>query len=263
MIGFVNLGSMGRLGNQMFQFATLYGVGKKLGYEIGIPHKNTICPGEFQRFALTDGFELDLSKYKDFISSDFDQTFGYYEAAYQPQIWNISDRTNLDGYFQSPKYFEHCKDDIVKFYTVKQAIREEIDSELNELKNKTIVTIHVRRTDFVNNIGIDPTPLQSYMSVCQNLPENSHVFVFSDDVAWCRLFFPKFLKHSHEIKTSRSKFHDLYVMTRADINILANSTFSWWGAYLNTNNSKVYIPKKWYKNDDHSREFYLDSWETY
>jgi hypothetical protein len=265
MITFKNLGFLGRLGNQMFQYAALHAVAKKLNYQYGIPIENTNNSSEYQRLCLMDGFELDLNSHSIPPGYFNSKTFNYTDAVYNSNIFNISDDTDLYGYFQSPKYFEHCVEDIKTMFKFKSIYNDKCDKFLQSLGPTHLTSLHIRRTDYVENDGIFETPISSFSHVVKKLPNNGVILVYSDDVPWCKLFLPKVIKYNLLFPCDiigTDKFIDMCSMTKMHVNIIANSTFSWWGAYLN-NNSKVYIPQKWYKNDDHSVEFYVDCWEKF
>jgi len=266
MITFKDLGMMGRLGNQMFQFATLHGVAKRLGLSYGVSFQNTKYTSDYQRLCLNDGFDLDL-KSLDIPSDHQTKTVHVHTAAaYDPSIFKIKDGTDISGYYQSPKYFAHCAEEIKRLFTFKQKYQDVCNKFLESFGDVHLASLHVRRTDYIGNDGIFETPLTSFVDVVSKLPSNGVLFVYSDDVNWCKLFLKRVIKYNIIFPCDIipvDKFNDMYSMTQMNTNIIANSTFSWWGAYLNTKSSAVYIPQKWYKNDDHSTEFYVDGWKRF
>lgn len=264
MLYFAGLGSGGRLGNQMFMFAALYAAAKRLGVPIGIDYEYTQKTNEFCRLQLEDGFKINL---KGFPKSGFPKYQHHNKSPeFDPSVFNIQDGTNLYGSYQSPKYFEDCKDDIIQIYTFKQKYIEECQGYLKSLAAEHTTTLHVRRTDYIGNPGISEVSIPSIIAVVSRLPSESKVIVLSDDIPWCKLYLRKILPResyfpSDHIKTD--KFHDMCFMTQTNTNIIANSTFSWWGAYLNAKNSNVFIPSKWFKEESLSKEFYVNGWQKY
>ena len=136
---------------------------------------------------------------------------------------------------------------------------------LNERNQKLInlmlsvqsVAIHVRRGDFLSSKYCDmladiatPSYYQKAIELIKKRFSASHFFVFSDDIEWCKshLSIPNEPVYS-DWNVGKDSYIDLYLMTHVQANIIANSTFSYWGAYLNKNNSTVIYPKKWINAD--------------
>jgi len=151
----------------------------------------------------------------------------------------------IDGFFQSEKYFVHNREDILDFVNFK-----EIDSIVRD-KYKTILNhkttaIHVRRGDYVRHPNHHPTQsMEYYNKAIKLLKDKTELFVvFSDDIEWCK----NNLKGNDIIYIDGEKdYIELYLMSLCDNNIISNSSFSWWGAWLNKNNNKVVIgPKRWF-----------------
>jgi hypothetical protein len=256
VITYKHIGYRGRIGNQMFHLSTLISIGKKLGYEIGIPIKsgiiedielpdvyNTEGPNKNQVFnKLRDGFDLNLNKFAydlntqyDFIESSFN---------YDPSILNIKDNTNLNGHFQSEKYFIEHRDEIRKTFSFKPSIKNTVGNFLDVNNITGFVTAHVRRGDYVGNNGIYNLEPEYYHNILKEFKNKQIVFV-SDDLDYCKLHFP----NHYYYNTVSTPFEDMYLMTLSNVNLIANSTFSWWGAWLNRN-TVVISPNphtKWFK----------------
>ena len=183
----------------------------------------------------------------------------------------------INGYFQSEKYFKKYKNEIIELFT---SYKKQIIGKLNKKlspKNKTI-SIHIRRTDYVKlqhahvvqDINYYKTSLEKMSSELgynntTNMNDDYTFIVFSDDIEWCK---------NHELFSSfknikfmenNTAIEDIYLMSMCDHNIIANSTFSWWGAYLNINKDKVVIcPSKWfnpsYIPEEEWQDIYCDKW---
>jgi hypothetical protein len=161
----------------------------------------------------------------------------------------------LNGYFQKEKYFKQYETQIRSAFVFKPELSEPNIALEKEIKQSDSVSIHVRRGDYVNN-----AKTSAYHGVCsldyykqaiammQSRIPNPRFFVFSDDMDWCRENLglsgdTMFVSHN---KGSES-YLDMYFMSLCKNNIIANSSFSWWSAWLNTNTNKYVIaPEKWF-----------------
>ena len=163
----------------------------------------------------------------------------------------------MDGYWQSEKYFKNIKDEIIKSFTPIHDISEKAKQYIKEIENSNSVSLHVRRGDYVDNTmfkgsGLTITEMPYYKDAIEFINskvENPKFFIFSDDIAWCKENF-EFLEDKTFIDDTKSAIDDMVLMSRCEHNIIANSTFSWWGAWLNRNKNKIVIaPKVWYKTN--------------
>jgi hypothetical protein len=148
----------------------------------------------------------------------------------------------INGYWQSHKYFENNRDLILELFSPSQKHKDYIEAKYT-FDNPT-VSIHVRRGDYVNLPEHHPLCSLDYYDKSLNILKDKeyNYLVFSDDLEWCRLNFP-----SSYTFVDEEDYISLYMMSMCDHNIIANSTFSWWGAWLNTNeDKKVIYPKQWF-----------------
>jgi hypothetical protein len=186
-----------------------------------------------------------------------------------PEILNSPNPCYLDGYWQSEKYFIDFSALIRKDFTFKN----ELDShnlELASIINKTnSVSIHIRRGDYVNNLKTNAThglcSIDYYSTAFNYITErieSPYFFIFSDDIEWARknisLNFPcQFISHNIGSKS----YVDMQLMSLCKHNVIANSSFSWWGAWLNTNESKIVIaPSKWFAVDTDVSDLIPSNW---
>jgi hypothetical protein len=239
MIGFNNLGSYGRLGNQMFQYATLRGIAKKHGYEFAIP------PSDFQNewydHQLFECFKLTGLRHVGYVPQNFhvfqEKYFHFDEGLFN----NCPDNVNLFGYFQSEKYFKNAEQEVRQDLVFKDEILNPCVDYRNSLKGE-VISLHIRRGDYVNNQGNHPVqPLEYYENALTYFDENTTVMIFSDDPEWCKnqeIFKPdRFL-----VSETGNNVYDLCMMSLCD-----HSSFSWWGAWLSSNqNKKVICPQNWF-----------------
>lgn len=228
---------MGGLGNQLFQLAFGIALSKKQG--------TLFCLNRIYKSAHSS---LDYSWFRRNIhTTNTSPKFSFNEPPNMSfslmNIPNIPTGAFIEfsGYFQNEKYFKDYKDDIIKQFTPN--VDEYLFNHKYPLLEKSYF-IHIRRGDYVNNSNhfID---LSNYYSKC--IDQNEHYYVFSDDINWC--------KENLDIKrctfVQENEIDSLWLMSKClKGGICANSSFSWWGSYLNTNkDKKVYFPSKWMNNN--------------
>ena len=150
----------------------------------------------------------------------------------------------IDGYFQSEKYFIRNKETIINLFKPTNEIKESIIKDIPDIQNH--ISIHVRRGDYLLYPNHHPQQsLEYYKKAIDNFGVDRTYIIFSDDLEGVKDMF-NFLPNKI-FYTSNKDWLDLYTMSLCEHNIICNSTFSWWAAYLNENPNKVVItPKKWF-----------------
>ena len=160
----------------------------------------------------------------------------------QPQL--LTDLV-IDGFFQSEKYFAHNREEILNYLNFDD-VAKIVDEKYGDLLNVKTTAVHVRRGDYVRHPNHHPTQSIEYYSEAMDLLQaiTDTFVVFSDDIDWCK----ENLNYSDSIYIDNEKdYIELYLMSLCDNNIIANSSFSWWGAWLNQNNNKIVVgPKQWF-----------------
>ena len=241
MIGFNHLGIVGRLGNQMFQYAALRGIADKHGYDFTIPESD--FNDEWNDHQLFEVFDLPNLKNRGRVADKFLQERQF---NYDPElVEQCPDDVSLYGYFQTERYFSHIADSIKEDFTFKKDVVENCKEVMEELSEP--IALHVRRTDYVEKSqDHPPCSLKYYHEALKRFHEKRPVVIFSDDVKWCKeqeIFKPdRFL-----VSETDNNVYDLCMMTMCDDYIIANSSFSWWGAWLSHNpDPTVIAPKKWF-----------------
>lgn len=181
-----------------------------------------------------------------------------HKPGFDPRILHVRDNTYLDGYWQSEKYFADYKDIIRQDFS----IRAEMPLKVCKLAGRILKTesacIHVRRADFVHHARTrkchgfcDIDYFDKAVSVLRDKIENPQFFIFSDDPEWCRNhILPRYGGEiiEHEYNGERSEWH-LYLIACCKHQIISNSSFGWWGAWLNTNPNKIVIAPDHWTND--------------
>jgi hypothetical protein len=249
MITFNKLGNYGRVGNQMFQIAGTIGVAIKNGYDFAFPEwKNYDDLTKFhskEDIEIQKFFKNPLPRIPENNFPELNVKWGYHNL-------NVSDNISLFGYFQSEKYFMHCRDLIRHYF-------EMVDMGSTYMDFENGIMIHVRRGDFDNNyhprIG-----MEYYSKALEQFPSTSPLYVFSDDMKEAREMFGSnatYMEGHHYM-------YYLYLMCQFKNFIIANSSFSWWPAWLcNAPDKKVIAPSNWFgpmKNISPA-EIYCNDWK--
>lgn len=260
---------MGGIGNQMFQYAA--------GRRLAIKHKTIL---KLDLTFLLDRTPRKNSTYRDYELGAFNIQENIVdpldnkilmvkqklklinlvnELHYQFHESTLSapDNSYLEGYWQSEKYFKDVEDLIRNEFTVKfkaEGINKKIAEEINSCE---AVSLHIRRGDYASNPEINKyhglCPLEYYQKALKKITsciENPHIFIFSNDPEWAQ----KNLDFEHPFKfitnnIGDKSYEDLRLMSLCRHNIIANSSFSWWGAWLNRNPDKIVIaPRKWFND---------------
>jgi hypothetical protein len=241
MIGYNHLGRNGRLGNQMFQYAALRAIAAKHGYEFTIPDSN--FEDEWNTHQLFEVFQLPHLKSRGVVDDRYVQERQYnYD---QELVDQVPDNVSLFGYFQTEKYFAEIADSIREDFVFHDEILNNSKEVMEGMENP--ISLHVRRTDYVEKSqDHPPCSMDYYREALSRFDDDRQVIIFSDDVKWCKnqdLFKPdRFL-----ISETGDNRYDLCLMTLCSDYIIANSSFSWWGAWLSQNpNPKVIAPKRWF-----------------
>lgn len=250
----------GGLGNQLFQWAFAKNLSIKYNMDmfLDLNFYNLNLSGVTKREFSLNKFPYLKFNYKYEINTS--NTYKICDNFNFKPI-NILDSNSyyLDGYWQSEKYFKESED----------IIRNELypdDRTLYHLNktpfiDKNVVSMHIRRTDYVTSNGYHPIQSIEYYEKALNIiGEYDYIFVFSDDIQWCKnnLTFDKMIFIS-----GNDDVYDLWLMSLCKKNIIANSSFSWWGAWLNSNkDKKVISPINWIGNhiNINTKDIVPDTW---
>jgi len=248
---------IGGLGNQMFQYA--------LGKYLAIKHNTNLILdlSGYESYKVWK-FELDNLNVH-YENNLFDRTtFQYIQEKYfhfDPDMLNLPDNVNLDGYWQSEKYFKDIEEILRKDFSVTSPINEANQRLLDLINSTNSVSLHIRRGDYITNPSANAfhgtCSLDYYNKSIKHLIErvnNPHFFLFSDDPEWVK---ENILINEPvtvvDINTINNGCDDLRLMMSCKHNIIANSSFSWWGAWLNNNPQKIVIaPEKWFLSPVHN-----------
>jgi len=282
VIGFNHIGTIGRFGNQMFQYAALKGVAANRGFEYTIPPKDSKI--QIDNYGLLDAFNLDTNKNIDWIiATEVVQESHFH---FDEKLFNeCPDDSTIYGFFQSEKYFKHIEEYIRKDFTFKDTWLNPC-KEFREQLGEEVIFLHVRRGDpnladkrgfkwaYVNIQSQHPVQtLEYYEKALAEFNDDLPVVVFSDSIDWCKeqdIFkSDRFMFSEPEDKHSDGAlvpYLDMCLMSLCDHAIIANSSMSWWGAWLIKNpNKKVISPSMWFGSDyadKDTKDLYCEGWKV-
>ena len=160
---------------------------------------------------------------------------------------NCPDNVDIFGYYQSHKYFDHIEDEIREDFTFDADLVKSCKEFLEyTYVYRDVIALHIRRGDYVSNPNHPSQPILYYQRGLEMLPDLD-VIVFSDDAEWCKQQ-EIFSSDRFSISEGNTTDADLCLMSMCQYHIIANSSFSWWGAWL-AKSKKVIAPKNWFGGD--------------
>jgi hypothetical protein len=219
----------GQLGNKMFQAAAGIALALRTAAEFVKTDKNNL--GDHA------ACEVIWKNVPAYIGSD---NFTPYREPYYhyKQITQPDSNTVLMGYFQSCKYFEDYKQEVLELFSPSPTVKQKVAALLSNYTNlEESCALHVRRGDYLNYPDSHPTQEVSYYEQAASFFSKDTLFVIcSDDIQWCKQNL-SFLPCKVFVEGNKN-YEDLYLMASCHHNIIANSTFSWWSAYMNTYSEK-------------------------
>jgi Glycosyl transferase family 11 len=187
---------------------------------------------------------------------------------FDPEILTAPDNTYLDGYWQSEKYFRDIDGDIRKEFSLKEHLDGKNGRLFEEIGSSVSVSVHIRRGDYVTNQRLihGACSLDYYLKCAEIIhahEEKARFFVFTDDPKWVaeNLRLPSSMKIVEGNQDAQG-YKDLWLMSACQHNIIANSSFGWWGAWLNANPQKIVLaPKRWFgRGTLDTADLVPDSW---
>lgn len=284
---------IGGLGNQMFQYATARALSLHRDESLLLDSRlfdnyklHSYCLNHFNIGAAVVKNDLSL-KTPGFSKRVTDKLLQKINAlTLQNKIFNTYQEKNLlfddslfrnskkniylKGYFQSEKYFAKYEDQLRKDFEIVTSLKKETTDLLKIIEAENSVSLHIRRGDYISNPAANAVhgtcDLNYYhraIEIIKEKIENPVFFIFSDDIDWAK----ENLKLENttyfvDFNDASTNYEDLKLMSACKNNITANSSFSWWGAWLNANKSKIVIaPSKWFNTDVlNSQDIIPESW---
>tara|TARA_Y100000287_G_scaffold3875_1_gene3270 strand:+ start:453 stop:1313 length:861 start_codon:yes stop_codon:yes gene_type:complete len=260
-ISYNRLGSNGRLGNQMFQYASLRGIANYNNYNWMIPPED--C-NHRDNYGLFETFEMVHCKPENLGFND-GMTINEKTHAFDESLFYCTDGVNIDAYMQTENYFIHIADQIREDFTFRKDYLEPCTSFIDSLDQRPIF-LHIRQSDNIGREEYHPIlPLSFFEEALSFWSEDTPCFVFTDDIDWCKeqSFFKqdRFLfnedngRYPYQNRDGTGQLQntllpqvDLCLMSLCSGAIIANSSFSWWGAWLQNGRGNVIAPnpEKWF-----------------
>jgi hypothetical protein len=298
MISYDRLGSNGRLGNQMFQYAALRGIAAHRNFDWCIPPEDYPSLTNYtiqECFKLNHLTEKNIRTLNPIITKN--ELFSFYNLAnsnstiknrieksyeFDEDIFNnVEDNTNIDGFFQTERYFKHIKDEICEDFEFKDDILEPCKEFISQFSE--VIFLHIRRGDNVGreNLCRIPTLENYYAKALENFSNTTAVIVCSDDIEWCnqQAFFNDdrfYLSNNNEkysykcidgdnvMRNSTVPYVDLCLMSLCNGGIIPTSTLSWWGGYLQKNRTNpIIVQDPWFGptlSYNNTKDLISDDW---
>lgn len=216
------LGNGGRLGNALFNYASLIGIAEKHGHKLSLPE------WKYAQYFDYDYPQGEVSGY------EYHEPTFHYNDEFVEGLKDISQPHNIKGYLQSEKYWAHCTDKVRKALTFKADFVEQVKQPFEGVfDDGKVIAISIRRGDYVGNSNYTNLGIAHYIqALFTHFPnwEGYNIIVFSDDIPYCRVHFD--CLPNVYFSENNSDIEDICLMSQCDHFIIANSTFSYWGAYL-------------------------------
>jgi hypothetical protein len=187
---------------------------------------------------------------------------------FEPAVLRWTGDIFLDGYWQSPRYFADNRDTLLSEFTLVSPLPPAGATFASQMQSTVSVSIHVRRGDYIKNPRVlaefGVCSLEYYATAIariKSIHPNPTFFVFSDDMAWVKENLPVGDSAVFVSDATITDYQELILMSKCEHNIIANSSFSWWGAWLNQNPNKIVVtPTPWFESAAWDKDLIAESW---
>lgn len=281
----------GGLGNQMFQYAAAKSLAIRLNttlsvdlYTFSKKTQATIRPYELGIFNIEDVVETSslkakaVTKARPFIQKhrSFFQRLGMftdtYAILYQPAFEALAGDVIMSGYFQNESYFNNISELLRKDFSFKYPLTGKNKDIAGQVSENQSIAVHIRRGDYLNknsqsNFAIlEKDYYENAINYISAHVKNPEFYVFSEDFDWIKdnLNFKEFPVTFIDWNKGKDSYIDMQLMSLCKHNIIANSSFSWWSAWLNNNEEKnIIAPKRWFVDEQKNELldcFYPQGW---
>lgn len=283
----------GGLGNQMFQYAAGKALSEHLKTKLKIelshfienpeqvdvfvarPYALNIFPNIIERtVVLSKKTEHRIyKKLRNIFIKRIVQIYNEASMAFDPLFFKLKSPVILEGFFQNQDYFINFEEIIRHSFEFPSIQVHDKNFEiLSNIETENSISVHVRRGDYLNNL------ILQYHGVCEKdyyimaierisvKLESPFFYFFSDDPGWVKTNLMPFVSNGRIVQgnTEKNSWKDMMLMSYCKHNILSNSSFSWWSAWLNSNRNKTVIaPKNWFANEklkEQAKDICPDSW---
>lgn len=268
---------MGGLGNQMFQYAVAQSIALENSdsFKLDISAFDTygLFSYRLNEFTISENLasEKDVQKiigrFSFLLNLSKRLGFGNYYREKERTIYDsgVFQKENiyLDGYWQNEQYFSKYRDIILQAFTPKCEFSSQTKLYQQQIENSDSISMHIRRGDYLKHDEIGVLPVDYYKKSIDYFRKKNPIcvfYVFSNDISWCKKSFND-IDNMVFVDSSESEVADLWLMSLCNCNIIANSSFSWWGAWLNQNPNKIIIsPKQWMRVNPNNHRWVPSNW---
>ena len=282
---------LGGLGNQMFQYATAkkMAVDRRTKVLIDLQfyenqnENDTLREYELNNFVNITasllkkyrrpsenpyrGKKGKLLKFKDIALRRYWTYYREISHDYDDNLTFLPSNTYLNGYWQSSKYFEDIRDELLNDFFFDGKLSQQQREIFKYVGEVNSVSVHIRRGDYITNPTankVHGTKGKDYyeraVREISKTQEELELFVISDDLEWCKKNI-KFNIQTTYVDVNSNGYEDMWLMSLCKHNIIANSSFSWWAAWLNKNSKKIVIaPKVWFNDLDEGKDRIPAEW---
>lgn len=267
---------IGGLGNQMFQYATARALAYRHGVELKLDTSFLLRDAEGKY--TQRNYELSVFEANPKIATEIEtasflkfgtnrlfrelqrlvpELFGnLYIAENSPLYFknfiHLPNHTYLDGFWQSEKYFNNIRHILLSDFQIKTPVPPAVRAWQEKISQVKSIAVHVRRGDYLNSASAQThhgsCSINYYQQAVQHIIDEQgpgEIFVFSDDIKWCRNHL-KFNTQTNYVEHAEAACWDMFLMSQCNGNVIANSSFSWWAAWLNQQPDKIVImPENW------------------
>jgi hypothetical protein len=266
---------LGGIGNMLFIVANLYSLSIDRNMDFCVSNNTISCTKRKDENFWLNSILQSVKKVKN-RPKNIKYKYKEIQLNYRRIPQTKGQGLELVGYYQTEKYFKHNKEKIIELFTkYKRNIQKELD---NIFGNEKSICIHIRRGDYlklkhtyvIQSMDYYKNSLQKMISLLkyenlEDMNKDYRIVIFSDDINWCKnqeIF--KNIKNKKFINT-KCAVKDLYLMSMCEHYIIANSSYSWWGSYLNKNDNKIVIaPSQWYNTSykifESYKDIYCEDW---
>lgn len=241
----------GGLGNMLFQIAATINFAKQIGVECSFPNLSDHYKLLVRETKHNPNLKC-VNHYRSFFqnlkNNKPPKGTPYIKFPFEFEKKILPNNCIIEGFFQSEKYFKSVRSEILEMFKTG-------DRKINK------ISVHIRRGDYLNNPNYHTVLSLEYYKKAIKMFDEKEFLIFSDDLEWCR---ENFTGKRFHFMDKGNDLQQMIIMSLCEHNIIANSSFSWWGAWLNKNEHKrVVAPKNWFGPFAklETRDIYCDSWE--
>ncbi|MEO8948272.1 MAG: alpha-1,2-fucosyltransferase [Mucilaginibacter sp.] len=259
------------LGNQLFQYAAGLSLARHLNAKLLLDLDVTSYETDFRRELCLKYFEIDdittelKPKYEDIVFNLYIEPHFHFDN----NFYNSSNFTYLSGYWQTDKYFIGIKEEIMRKFCVRHEYIAHLDIDRLKFDDFNSINLHIRRGDYAHDTFLGILSMDYYYRAITyfiNHFENVRFYIFSDDIQWVKKNLN--LKADHIFISgdyTKNSIEDFYLMQQCKHHIIANSTFSWWAAWLcKYQQKRIIAPTKWFmeREDADIKDLIPKTWLT-